>query len=450
MIKNYMLDTNILLENPMNIYGFEDNNVYLCGTTLQELDAKKSAPGELGFNARESCRILDGLRNTGDLVKGVSLPNGGTLIIEPDGVDQSNLPEGFSISVPDNRIISSCIHLNKTALREPDTIILLTNDISMRVNASICGIRVQGVRNDVVEDKGYTGHTEISATAVMIKKLKEAGEVDYPASKTPGNMLENEFVTLSSKKDTVTGIYQGGKIKMIRPQTLYGGVTARNKYQMFAMRALMDPDIPLVILEGPAGTAKTFLSLAAGLSQADFGYGKQMGIYNRILISRPNSGSSDPGFGFLPGDLEDKMAPLLANYYDNLESLIRGEGDNKEDYAQIKMQIDDLFETNVIEVCPLSYIRGRSLYNSYIICDEAQNASKKLIRDVVTRAGEGTKVVLCGDVRQIDVPTLDSRNNGILYSLESMKGNPLTAIVRMSEEECVRSALSEAALKLMR
>lgn len=446
MVKNYLLDTNILLENPMSIHGFEDNRVFICGTTLQELDSKKNVPGDVGYKAREACRILDSLREAGDLKKGVAVGQGGTLIVEPDGVKQDYLPEGFSITVPDNRIISTCLHLNKTKFgKTKQKIILLTNDISMRVNASICGIEVQGVRNDEIEDHGYRGYKQIEVTKSVMEVFKASNCLTFDS-----DLITNEYAIVSDGEETLLGYCNGAAIQKISPQKIYGGVMPRNKLQICAIDALMDPSVPLVILEGPAGTAKTFLSLAAGLAQTDFGYGRKLGRYSKLLISRPNAGSTDPGFGYLPGDLEDKMTPLLANYYDNLEALMRGEGSNIEDPAQIKLQIEDLFDRGTIEMCPLNFIRGRSLYDSFIICDEAQNASKKLIRDVVTRAGEGTKVVISGDVRQTDVPTLDARNNGILYCLESMKGSPLVKIVRFSEEECVRSPLAEAALQRMR
>ena len=176
MIKNYLLDTNILLQNPQSLFGFEDNNVYLCGTTMQELDSKKTAPGELGYNARECCRILDGLRETGDLTKGVVLHTAaepkkcGKLYVEPDGVDQGLLPKGFKIDVPDNRIISTCLYLNQEKLREKP-IVLVTNDISMRVNASICGLHVEGYRNDQIAETDYTGQTDITVLSSLIDRL---------------------------------------------------------------------------------------------------------------------------------------------------------------------------------------------------------------------------------------------------------------------------------------
>ena len=448
MVKNYLLDTNILLINPKSMFGFEDNNVWICGTTLQELDSKKNAPGELGYNAREVCRTLDALRTQGDFISGVKLENGGMFFIEPDGVDEKYLPKGFKIEVPDNRIISSCIHLNKTQLKD-SPITLLTNDVSMRVNATICGLNVEGVRNDQVEDSNYTGHVDLDVESDVIDDIFGVGRV------TLGNiakgLFENEFVTLHHGTQSALSIYKNGYLNKVDEKKLFGGVTGLNKMQKYAIYALMAPveEIPLVILEGPAGTAKTFLSLAAGLSQTYLGQGKNADEYRKILISRPNSGNADPGFGYLPGDLDNKMAPLLASYYDNLEAIFR-KNSKTEDKKQIQYQIDDLFENGSMEICPLNFIRGRSLQDSFIICDEAQNATKGLIKDVVTRAGKHSKVIITGDEKQCDAPTLDSRNNGLIYCAEQMKGNPLTAIIRFSENNCVRSPLAEAAIHLMK
>ena len=451
MVKNYLLDTNIILSNPQSIFGFEDNNVYLCGTTLQELDSKKSAPGEVGYNAREACRILDGLRVKGNLIKGVPLETGGKLIIEPDGVKAELLPEGFSLSIPDNRIMSTCLYLNSTKLQKSH-IILLTNDISMRVNATILGLKVQGVLNDVVEDKGYTGHEEIKATDKAIRTIREAGKEGAASSLIKGSFVENEYLTLKGRTEQMLAVYRKGIIREVKPQKLYGDVTPRNRMQIFAMHALMAPveEIPLVIMEGPAGTAKTFLTLAAGLSQTNLGNGMVGGQYDKMLISKPNSGSTDPSFGFLPGSLEDKMAPMLANYYDNLESLMRGQGGRYESHESVQMMVEDLFESGVIELCPLYAIRGRTLFKSFLILDEAQNASKGLIRDVITRAGEGSKVVVMGDPKQIDVPTLSKYTNGLQYCKQTMFSSDLTAVIQYTEEDCVRSPLSETAIRQMK
>lgn len=461
MIKNYLLDTNILLQNPTSIYGFEDNNVYLCGTTMQELDVKKTAPGELGYNARECCRILDGLRVSGDLTKGVVLHTSseaekcGKLYVEPDGVIQGLLPQGFSINVPDNRIISTCLYLNQEKLREKP-IILVTNDISMRVNASICGLAVEGYRNDQIAETNYTGQTDLEVSSELIDAIYAQKTIPFdPAEYGLSGIYENHFITLhAGDTQSALTVYKNGALSLLQiPPVLFGGIRPMNAMQRYALYALLAPaeEIPLVVLVGPAGTAKTFLAMAAGLSQTYLGQGSRDGQYRKILISKPNSGNrEEPGFGYLPGDLDDKMAPLIASYTDTLEAILGGQNGEKEEPSQVSGQIEDMFESGVIELCPLNYIRGRSIAGSYIICDEAQNATKGLIRDVITRAGTGSKVVVLGDEKQVDAPTLDSRNNGLIYCAEHMKSSGLSAVLRFGEKQCVRSPLAEAAIQLMK
>lgn len=444
MIKNFLLDTNILLSNPESIFGFDDNNVFLCGTTLQEIDSAKNAPGELGYNARSSARILDSLREKGDLIKGVELGNGGTFFIEPDGVKKEYLPEGFSLNLADNRIISSCIHMNRTYLRD-NPVILLTNDISMRVNASVCGLQVQGVRNDVVDDKGYTGMSTEEVSSDTISRLFSAGAV-VTESFTGRTFMENEFVTLVNGSQSALSVHRRGVLKLIRAEESGWSIKPLNSAQVYAMWALTNPDIPLVILEGPAGTAKTFLSLAMGLNQTKLDEQDTESVYSKVMIARPNTGSSDKDFGYLPGDLQDKMSPLISNFTDNLAIILRGKY-KKVSESEIRNHIDDMIRQGIVELTPLYGIRGRSIQNGYLIADEAQNASKLLIRDIITRAGKGTKIVIAGDPHQIDNPTLDSKNNGLVYAADKMAGSPLCAIVKFSENNCVRSELAEEAVR---
>ncbi len=457
MVKNYVLDTNILIQNPNSIFGFEDNNIWITGTTLQELDGKKTAPGETGYCARECCRILDGIRMQGDLTEGVPIntqgKKKGTLYIEPDGVNQSMLPEGFSINSPDNRIISTCLYLNKT-LNKKSPVILVTNDISMRVNASICGIRVEGYRNDHVQNSTYTGCSEINLTKKQIEGLFKDKAIPFAREKElpEEEIYDNHFFTAKNGTSSALCIYRHGELKLLPEKySIFGGVKPMNAMQRFMLYALIAPaeEIPLVIISGPAGTAKTYLSLAAGLSQTYLGQGSMDGLYRKILIAKPNV-HTDADFGYLPGDLESKMGPLVASYTDSLEALFSGADGNKEEPTEVSRAVEDLFDTGVIELCPLNYIRGRSIANSYIICDEAQNATKGLLRDVITRAGRGSKVILLGDQSQCDAPTLDEHNNGLIFCAEHLKSTDLSVVLRLSEKQCVRSSLAETAIRLMK
>lgn len=451
MVKNYLLDTNILLENPDNIYGFEDNNVWITGTTTQELDAKKSAPGDVGYNARESIRILDKLRTQGDLVKGVELPNGGHLMIEPDGVNKQNLPDGFDISVPDNRIISSCIFLNKNRCRDSH-IILLTNDVSMRLNATICGVEVQAVKNDRVEDTEYTGRRTVETSPDVINALYKEKFLDKDYLDDGGSPIKkNEFLTLRCGSQSALAVYHHGKIELIDDSQLhlFGGVRPKNEQQKFFVWAITRgcEDIPLVVVKAPAGCGKTYLSLAAGLQQTRFDQ-EESGRYRKILLAKPNTETSDPSYGYLPGELDEKMAPVLAPYYDNLESLFTSR--ENETNSQVRMQIDGLFASGTLEACALSYIRGRSIIGSFLIADEVQNANRTLIRDIITRTAKGSTTILSGDITQIDNPRLDKFTSGLSYAYDRWADSDLAAVLTMDETASVRSPLAKEALVRMK
>lgn len=451
MKKIYVLDTNIILHNPDSVYGFDDNTVVVTGTTLQELDVKKDdIDPEVRYNAREAGRLLDDLRELGDLHKGVMLPNGGLFRIEIDGVSHNNLPFCYNIKKADNQIISTCVYL-KDKYKEP--VILVSSDRFMRVSASIVlGFKnVEKYKNNHVLKDEYTGHIDLDVSAEFIDNLFSCKIVDLPDSIISKDTLhENEFVTLHADRKSALSVYTDGKLELVSVKPIFGNTSPKNAMQTYAIWALTQPAerIPFVILQGPAGTAKTYLSLAAGLDGTYTSQNKYDGTYRKMMITRPNSEAGDAGFGYLPGDLDDKMGPLLAPYYDNLETLFLG-GNSDEDRSQIKMQIDDLFDNNVIECCALSYIRGRSINNAYMICDEAQNATKKLIKDVVTRAGNQTKIIICGDPEQCDNPKLDSRSNGLVHAAKAFKDSKLACLITFDTRNSVRSPLAKEAIDLM-
>jgi PhoH-like ATPase len=446
--KIFVLDTNILLHSPNAIYGFGDNTVVLTATTIEELDAKKKdgGSGEIRYNARESARILDGLRTKGDLIKGVPLENGGKLKIELDGIKDENLPQDYSLKRPDNRIISACVSLKQES---ESPVILVTNDAFMRIKASVCDIQVEEYKNDhVVSDEFYTGRIVLDVSPNVINQIyttkKMSVEDIYISDDQEFEWIENEFVTLKAGTQSVLCVYKKGNLHVVKNLTNVFGVKPRNAAQTYFLSALLAPadEVPIVIGIGPAGCAKTFLSLAAGLDQTyDSKSNRQ---YDKILITRSNV-MADADFGYLPGELEEKMLPLLAPFFDNLESLLRGS--SGEDSSQIRMQMEDMLETKVIDICPLAYMRGRSITNSYLIVDEAQNATKSQIRDIITRAGKGTKIILLGDPEQIDNHLLDRWNNGLVFAAEKMKGSPLCAQLTFTDNESVRSELATEAIK---
>lgn len=472
--KNYVLDTNILLHGGSALEGFADNNVIITGTTLQELDSKKTAPGELGYAARNVIKQIDEIRQRGNFLEGIPLNNGGVMFVEPDGIKQEFLPPGFSLTSNDNRIISACKFIEKNVKEElakhytslhnsaihPSTlegkVILVTNDTSLKVNASVCEVEVQSYKNDHINWSEYRGYTEIELVNgwEMLSDLRDHGEIKFKTIQTDktaigdDELYENEFVVLKAGTDSALAIHREGKLHLIKNQTAYD-ITGKNSLQNFALYALKAPadEIPLVIINGAAGTGKTLLAIAAGLEGVKDGRFRSEGIYNKVLITRPNV-TAERDFGYLPGELEEKMRPLLSPFYDNMEALIRNKGET--DSSSIQMQIDDYFDSNSVEILPLSYIRGRSISESMLIVDEAQNSTWLQIRDIVTRAGKGTKVVLIGDMNQIDNSHLDQNNNGLLFALERMKGSKMCAELVIDEKYAIRSDLAKEALNRMK
>lgn len=468
MKKVFIPDTNVIVSSTKDgkdiltgfVGGKDANDVLITGTVLQELDKLKTHTGDVGYNAREFIRSLNELRLKGDLIKGVSLERG-KVMVEPDGIKADYLPVGFDLKSPDNRIISTCIHLAK---EHPRThYVFISNDFSCCVNADICfkaahvGIVIEGYENSRVADSDirYKGYSEIETDKQTIDKFyskktllpedviiisKDCDDIDDPT--------ENEFFTFHCGSQSALSVYQEGKFNIIpADQTLGSGgwIKPKNQYQAYAMWMLKNKEIPLKILIGAPGTGKTFLSLAAGM-QGTIGKRRFGGDYDKLLISRPITGFDE--VGFMPGDLDDKLQYNNLSFFDNIKQLLKhGE---KEDPEQLDIHMRDLFTEKTIEVCGLSFIRGRSLTNSFLICDEAQNANSTLIRDVVTRAGEGTSVVLAGDPNQIDVSFLDRYNSGIEFAASRMRGSKLCAILRFPTEATVRSSLSKDAAERMR
>lgn len=464
MQKTYVLDTNILLQSPGALFGFADNDICLTTTVIQELDKHKTDSGETGFNARESIRMLDELRRTftkehkkGEY-GGMPLPGGGNLFVVPDS-DKNHLPEGCSLAVADNRIINTVMELSGMGGKKP--VILVTNDTSMRFNAfgmSQNTIEIQEYRNETIEtEEVYTGETSL----VLPKKYLDAvREEPLAASDIPWEFTgdetfyENEFVhltTAESQSQSVITVYKNGMLHMIREKYLRGfnGIKGKNLKQKYLMYALLAPaeEIPLVIARGPAGTGKTFISVACGLDKtyrAESGHGSD---YSELLMTRSNV-IMDNDLGFLPGDLEEKMNPLIAPFLDNMENIFGGSGKDK-DIDLAKQQIDYAMNRGIVNICPIGYIRGRTLDNRYLIVDEAQNLTVSQALAIITRAGEGTKIVFLGDPDQVDAKYLDRRNNGLVFAAEKMKGSPCCCQVTFEQEESVRSFLAMEAAKRM-
>lgn len=455
MIKIYVIDTNVLLDAPYALESFEDNAVILPMVVLEELDHFKKVEGEIGVNARKVIRYLDQQRQKGDLTEGVVLESGGTLRVEKNFVDVQ-LPEDLPVERMDNRILKVCIGLTET--RE-EQVILVTKDILLRIKAQILGIEAENFTTDQVSEheNQYTGRCEVYVPEEVFKNFKKKGvpaDQVYILKEDGENQVpkleENQFVILradQSTKKTQLGRVEDGIIKKLdyRKQSPYG-ISPRNAGQYFLQEALMQPadKAPLVIVKGMAGTSKTFYSLAVGLEKL---LNHPTGEYRRILVCRPNA-QFDDDIGFLPGDEQEKISPLMRPVIDNLEQLIdSSEEERYQDEEVLQGKLDEIFERGIIQAEALNFIRGRSIVKTYLIIDEAQNTTPAQIKGIITRAGKDTKIILLGDPGQIDRPFLDERTNGLSYASEHMKGSPLCWQITMAAEECERSALAMEAVR---
>ena len=455
MVKIYVVDTNNLLQAPYAIESFEDNAVVLPMVVLEELDHFKKAEGEVGANARRVIRCLEQIRQKGDLLKGVPLGNGGVIRVEKNFVDVK-LPGDLAEEAADNRILRVCLGLAQSC---GEQVILVTKDILLRIKAQILGICAEDFTTDQVleHENQYSGRCELYVPEEIFKDFKKKG---VPADQTyvlgedgenyVPKLSENQFVVLKadqSAKKTQLGRVSGGVIRKLeyRKSAPYG-ITPRNTGQYFLQEALMQPaeKAPLVIVKGMAGTSKTFYSLAVGLEKL---LNHPTGEYRRILICRPNA-QFDDDIGFLPGDEQEKISPLMRPVIDNLEQLIdSSEEERYRDEEELKGKVEEIFARGIIQAEALNYIRGRSIVKTYLIIDEAQNTTPDQIKGIITRAGKDTKIILLGDPNQIDRPFLDERTNGLSYASEHMKGSPLCWQITMTAGECERSALAMEAVR---
>lgn len=444
--KTYVLDTNVLLQSPGAIFAFTDNHVVIPEAVVEELDNFKKDKSEKGVNARETIRTLDALRLNGKVTEGVRLDNGGDLRVEINH-EVSTLPASWDISKPDNRIIQACVALRN----KQELVFLVTRDAILRIKAEVVGIEAQDFRNDQAPllEEQYTGRRILRVADHLIATLSAQSELVIPEDVLDGiPLVENQFITLVcdwNEKQSRLGVFRGGRLELLRFEkaTPYG-IKPRNAGQRFFIEALMRPvaEAPLVIVKGPAGTAKTFISLAVGLERTYNHAKKSEREFRRMLVCRPNV-TMDEEIGFLPGTETEKIAPLMRPILDNLEALV--DSDPEERYGnekELTNKIKVLFDQEIIMTQAVSFLRGRSIAGHWVIIDEAQNLTANQVKAIITRAGEGTKIILAGDPAQIDHAYLDSRTNGLSNASEAMKGSPLCWQLTFKDEESVRSPLA--------
>lgn len=454
MQKTYVLDTNVLIQAPYAVDCFEENEVILPMVVLEELDNLKNEDGEKGANVREAIRILEYHRGKGNLQEGVSTTKGGILRVEKNFINiqlSSDFPEHKS----DNRILKLCVGLSQTCKNQ---VILVTKDILLRIKAQILGIKAEDfITEQVAEhEEQYLGRTKVYVPEEIFKDFKKKGvPIDSVYRCDPnGNIIdselcENEFIILQSdqsSKKTQLGRVENGIIRKLDYKKCNPyGINPRNVGQYFLQEALMQPakKAPLVIVKGMAGTSKTFYSLAVGLEKI---LNNPTGEYRRILICRPNA-LFDSDIGFLPGNEQEKISPLMRPIIDNLEQLVdSNESERYLNEQELHDKIQEIFDRGLIQTEALTFIRGRSIIKTFLIIDEAQNMTPAQIKGIITRAGKDTKIILLGDPNQIDRPYLDERTNGLSYASEHMKGSSLCWQITMLPDECERSELATDAI----
>ncbi len=437
--KFFVLDTNVLLHNPKAIFLFEDNQIILPIIVIEEIDRFKKELSEIGRNARAVSRILDDLRKGGKLNKGVDLPGGGSLRIVLDWEDSGTLGGILFNNNNDNRILGVALRIQK---ENPGArTILVTQDTNLRIKADALDLEAEDFENAKVDiEELYSGASEFEVPGELIDELYAEGTVEIESSEE--TLYPNQFLTLIDEGNpnhtALCRLKNGKSVQVVKK--LKGSVFSlkpRNREQRFALDILLDDDLKLVTLVGKAGTGKTLLALAAALEKV-----VKDEVYQRILISRPIV-PMGRDVGFLPGSIDEKLRPWMQPIYDNLEFLLSNPNDKAAQYTRLT----DLENKEVIQMEALTFIRGRSIPHQFLIIDEAQNLTPHEVKTVITRTGEGTKVVLTGDPYQIDNPYLDSSSNGLSYVVEKLKGQEISGHVSLYKGE--RSGLAELAANLL-
>lgn len=441
-VRTYVLDTNVLLYDPGALFVFDEHRVVIPMTVIEEIDRFKKDLNETGRNARTISRYLDSLRSQGSLREGVELQSGGQLRVDYQS-HGPDLPITWGPDTNDNRILRSVLRLQ----RDEGSAVLITRDTNMRLKCDALGIRAEDYQNARIEvDDHYSGISEHAVSSDVVDQLYANGHC--PIGLLEKRVWPQEICILNAED-------QQGKTAMTRYDLereqlrLIGrhkegvwGIFARNKEQLFALELLLDDSISLVTLNGVAGTGKTLLAIACGLRKV-----ADEGVYRKLLVSRPIF-PLGRDVGYLPGDISEKMNPWMQPIFDNLEHLLSSRNDHTPGRSKEREpNYQYLLDQRIIQVEALTYIRGRSIPRQFLIVDEAQNLTPHEVKTVLTRAGEGTKVVLTGDPNQIDNPYVDALSNGLTYTVERFKESSAAGHVTLRKGE--RSQLAELAAKLL-
>ncbi len=444
MKKIFVLDTSVILYDPQCIFRFEDNHVVIPITCLEEMDRFKKELTEIGRNARQFSRYLDEIRKRGSLTTGVEVSKKGSLLTVDLYMDADKfLPADLKSDKNDHRILAVALKLRQEKPNVP--IIFVTKDVNLRVKADALGLfSVDFEPSRVTLEELYTGVATYDVPSEVIDSFNH----DRRFPMQDKGLQPNTYVTLvdqHNRERIAQGRYSASAKEIIAlriPPDGVWGVKPRNMEQNFVLDALMDDSIQLVSLVGKAGTGKTLLALACGLKKTI-----DEGKYQKLLVSRPIF-PLGKDIGYLPGEIEEKLNPWMQPIFDNIDYIVSFGGSDKTPTKRGKGRAwQELINQGMLHIEPLTYIRGRSLAYQFLIVDEAQNLTPHEMKTIITRAGEGTKVVLTGDCYQIDNPYVDSSNNGLTYVVERFKGEEISAHTTLVKGE--RSRLAEVATNIL-
>lgn len=436
--KTYVIDTSVFLSDANALYRFKNNDIIIPIKVLEEIDKHKKRQDSVGFNARLIIKHLDELRTKGSLHKGLRLGKGmGILKVAKAS---TALPKDLDFNVPDHQILS--VAVQESLDNERRKVIVVSRDINMRVIADSLGLISEDYEtNSIVEDKDkvYEGFAEVLVDDEFIERFYDHEEMVLEESMVKEKLYPNQFLLLissSNPKKSAICRFSDHKTPLksinVKEYSKSWGVVPRNKEQTFAYDLLFDDNIPLVSLIGRAGSGKTLMAIAAGLEQT-VGFAERK--YKKIVVSRPVQ-PMGKDIGFLPGTMEEKMLPWLMPIHDNLEFILGN-----------KNQIKSYFEKGQIEVEAITYIRGRSISNAFIIIDEAQNLTAHEVKTIITRVGENTKIILTGDIEQIDNIYTNETSNGLTYAIEKFKHAELAGHITFRKGE--RSKIATLASKVL-
>jgi PhoH-like ATPase len=435
--KVFVLDTNVLLHDPMAIFHFQEHDIVIPIVVIEEIDTFKKDQTDLGRNARNVSRQLDKLRATGTLSQGVPLEGGGSLKVDV-AQHSMDLITTLDKHKADNLILACALDLMNV---RKEKVVMVSKDTNLRIKADALGLLAEDYTTDkVAVDELYTGTVVWTVDPSQVDLMFDGGLVPEPDQE----LNPNQFVTLvdrSNETHTALGRFYAadGRIHPLkRMEVAPWGIKPRNREQQFALELLLDDTVQVVTLLGKAGTGKTLLAIAAGLQQV-----VDDERFNKLLVSRPVM-PMGRDLGFLPGDINEKLRPYMQPIYDNLDFIVAA---NMEQRRRSSMTPGQLEEGGYMAVEPLTYIRGRSIPNQFIIVDEAQNLTPHEVKTILTRAGDGTKIVLTGDPFQIDNPYVDASTNGLSYLAEHFKHLELAGHVTLNKGE--RSKMAELASNLL-